>query len=214
MWPSNKDIPLFIRVPVIMNHRVYIVREIIAGKRRWADDQTTTRATWWRARDSLSVTSCSSMSLRMRHWWTRVMRQSEGCLSCRAQDGAFVSGEALCRGGGISDSTFQINLRNNRLQQFWLPDLSSGRGEQRSKIQSIPNFYPKCQLSKDRSHPNSSSLYMLPVFVNPIRWGTHSEPCIIRSNRIIFREAILEAIKPTSTWTTECMAEAFRLGLY
>ena len=24
MWPSNKDIPLFIRVPVIMNHRVYV----------------------------------------------------------------------------------------------------------------------------------------------------------------------------------------------
>jgi len=22
MWPSNKDIPLFIRVPVIMNHHV------------------------------------------------------------------------------------------------------------------------------------------------------------------------------------------------
>jgi len=26
MWPSNKDIPLFIRVPIIMNHRVYIVQ--------------------------------------------------------------------------------------------------------------------------------------------------------------------------------------------
>ena len=24
MWPSNKDIPLFVGVPVIMNHRVYM----------------------------------------------------------------------------------------------------------------------------------------------------------------------------------------------
>ena len=30
MWPSNKDIPLFTRVPVIMNHRVVLL--IIASR--------------------------------------------------------------------------------------------------------------------------------------------------------------------------------------
>jgi len=47
-WPSNKDIPLFVGVPVIMNHRVYLyiwrtMRKLQAHKTKNESDAHVSR---------------------------------------------------------------------------------------------------------------------------------------------------------------------------
>jgi len=91
VWPNNKDIPLFVGVPVIMNHRVHPFNGPLSGT-TWVSqyqkgktnlDFTEARDSEWQSHQLARMQVCTSLQID-NHASTPLLNFLQaGCPSCR-----------------------------------------------------------------------------------------------------------------------------------